>query len=224
MATGWIFVHGSSGISTARRRGEMSAMPTYEIDDRTLRTNIERDLRAKLLGEIQTEIAIEPFLDSNVIVEFRMGRYLCTFCLMIGLMADQYEPTIDYTVKWIKNHYNTKSSSPKLYSLPLKRGERFLFIFAPPVASLSEQTVEEMAGRLVPNTDYADLRWMAHAVPEGSEADQRAAMQSVLHGWLATQPSGQAILFDRKVVTIPDLPTPDGKQDYHLTCLIAYLG
>src|ERR1051325_1290887 len=100
-------------------------MPSYQVDDKTLRATIAQDLAAKLPREISTEIIIEPFLDSNVVVQLRAGRYACTFCLMIGLMPDQYGPTMDYTVEWITNHYNTKMSSPKFYSRPLKRGERF---------------------------------------------------------------------------------------------------
>ena len=198
-------------------------MPTYKVDDESLKATIEKDLKSRLPRDIQPEIQIVPFLDSNVEVKFEMGRYVCTFCIVIGLMPDQYKPTIAFTVKWIKDHYENNKASPKYHFAPLKPDERFLFIFTPPNAVLSERTVEEMAGVLVPNSEFSDLRWIARAISHAEEAEQKEEMQRLLKSWLARQPSRDRVRFDMKVFTVKGVQTAEGEQDFDLTCLVAYL-
>lgn len=69
-----------------------------------LEARLERDLTARLPTSVLWDIKIEVFLPYNVEITYRNGRYLCTFCIVIGLSEDEYRKTLDYTVEFIKDY------------------------------------------------------------------------------------------------------------------------
>lgn len=75
-----------------------------EINDEDLKKRIDMDLAARLPPSVKWDIKIEVFLPYNVGITYENGRYLCTFCIFIGFMKEQYQPTIDYTVEFIKDY------------------------------------------------------------------------------------------------------------------------
>ncbi len=74
------------------------------INSSDLEARLERDLTARLSPAVLWDIKIEVFLPYNVGITYQNGRYLCTFCIVIGLSEDEYRKTLDYTVEFIRDY------------------------------------------------------------------------------------------------------------------------
>jgi hypothetical protein len=103
---------------------------------------------------------------------------------------------------------------------PLLGEQKCLFIFVPDhVGGVADEFVKRFAAQTLPATSLADLGWMIFPVPDGTEAQQRAAMGKVVTTWLGEQTQRDAVRFDQQIVTLKT----NADTDVHLTCLIAYL-
>lgn len=162
-------------------------MPEYSVNDAELKERIEWNLRGVLPPEIRWEVRIETWLESNVELKYSDGVYSCIFWIGIGLKHDQFQPTIDYTVKRILDHDQRLPPQHKAKFRQLAGSQRFVMLFTPnDVGGITTEFVSSILPKLLPNTPSSDLEWVLCPVG-GSDAEKLATMQVVVEKWSAAQ-------------------------------------
>jgi len=194
-------------------------MPEYTVNNEELKERIEWDLRCALPPELKWEVVVETWLDSNVELGYKDGLYQFVFCNVIGLIQDQYQPTIDYAVKRTLEHNEKLPLRHKAKFQQLKGEERFVMLFAPAeVGGINTQFVEAVLPSLAPKCKITDVGWALCPVA-GSDAEVQTAMQNTIKRWRAAQADPAKVRFDSKTIKVGS----NVGKDVHLTCVVGYL-
>jgi tetratricopeptide (TPR) repeat protein len=108
---------------------------------------LQKDLAKRLGPTIQCEIELQVFLPYNVQIRYVAGRYMLRVCMLIGFDEEEYQSTVDYIVRWVKDHEEELQYRDQLsHRAPLAdRGEKELVSILPG---------EESAAKLVSARDW----------------------------------------------------------------------
>jgi hypothetical protein len=160
----------------------------------------------------------KPFADTDVSIQVKGDHYEMTWYYFIKDNPEQLKKAIDYVVNWINEHpvNQNKILPDKENFVPLNGKKKFVFFFIPSnIQALPPELARKIITDLVPSAKPHESEWRVWTVPDGSDAEKRSFMATIVAQWANAQHKPHEVLLDHKGVAFTNGST--------MTCIIGYL-